>query len=120
MMIKSEDIIKLEKCFKELNTEHDGRLTRADLNKFKQNFSRRTSFSENEMDEIFDSIADPVQESISFSEFIQAAMDKRTQLSQENLDRAFVSIAAGEQFISFEKLRDALVFNQDSEDGRQI
>ena len=78
MMIKSQDITRLEVCFKELNSDNDGRLTRADLDNFNSLFKGRTSFSENEMKEIFDSIAGLSGTSISYSEFIQAAMDKET------------------------------------------
>ena len=60
MIIKSQDITKLEICFKELNAGNDGRLTRTDLDRFNELFSGRTSFSENEMKEIFDSIAGPL------------------------------------------------------------
>ena len=72
------------------------------------------------MKEIFDSIAGLSGTSISYSEFIQAAMDKETQLSEENLDRAFDAIAAGEEKISLVKLQEALVSDQDSDDGSLI
>ena len=85
MMVKSQDITRLENLFKEIDTSQDGRINKAELEQFMDQFTGRTSFSENDVEEIFASIAGPNATSISYSEFITASMDKRTQLSEENL-----------------------------------
>ena len=78
MMVKSQDITRLENLFKEIDTDQDGRLSREELEQFMDQFTGRTSFSENDVVTIFESIAGPTATSISYSEFITAAMDKRT------------------------------------------
>ena len=120
MMVKSQDITRLENLFIEIDTNQDGRLTKAELEQYMDQFTGRTSFSEEDVESIYSSIAGPNAASISYSEFITAAMDKRTQLSEENLTRAFDMISNGESNISLIQLQEALVLEQDSQDGRLI
>ena len=78
MLINSQDITKLENLFKEIDTAHDGRISKEEMNAFMERITSRTSFCENDIETIFESIAKPNATSITYSEFITAAMDKRT------------------------------------------
>ena len=85
----SEELVKLEKSFKAIDSNGDGVISKNELLVyFRKTMAEQDAIEET--DKIVNNIAGSRREGIEYIEFLRAAVESKIWLSRENLQRAFI------------------------------
>ncbi|EAR94959.1 kinase domain protein (macronuclear) [Tetrahymena thermophila SB210] len=88
-LVSSQDKIELENLFKRLDTNQDGRLSKEEImNGFNQIW-HNDYMTEEQINLIFDQVDSDKSDSIDYSEFITATLERKTFNEKEYLQKAF-------------------------------
>lgn len=88
-VMMSQELVKLEKSFKAIDSDGDGVISKSELlMHFKKTMAEIEAVEETE--KIFDIRQGSKKDCIEYIEFLRAAVESKTWLSRENLQRAFI------------------------------
>ena len=88
-VMMSEELVKLEKSFKAIDSNGDGVISKNELLVyFRKTMAEQDAIEET--DKIVNNIAGSRREGIEYIEFLRAAVESKIWLSRENLQRAFI------------------------------